>query len=352
VEGDVRRGNLRATEGDQLAAGDVLQTGPAGSGALLVGDEGRIELGAGTVLQIAVSSAPTSGTVRAGSALVDRVARTGGQPFGLSTAQARITTSGARFAVTAGARQTRVDAWSGAVSVRAPRGQSDVTVLAHQSALIDEGSDHVKVVDSDRPVLLIIGTVDKGGRLEADQIVRRRLEGAHLSVTVTADEDVTTTALRASALVVVSSSVDIGILGTQLRDLAVPIVVAEPWLLDDLGMTQAGNEDNQAAFSQQVVIVGNDHPLAAGLSGPVQVADTKSVIAWGRPNAVAATIATYKGTAERATIFGYEKGDAMPGLRAPARRVFLFMHDGTAAHLTSDGWALFDAAIQWAAASP
>ena len=52
-------------------------------------------------------------------------------------------------------------------------------------------------------------------------------------------------------------------------------------------------------------------------------------------------------SAERAVVFAYEAGDAMPGLTAPARRVFFFASAGAARELTADGWRLFDAAVRW-----
>src|SRR5262249_23918269 len=53
----------------------------------------------------------------------------------------------------------------------------------------------------------------------------------------------------------------------------------------------------------------------------------------------------------RIVVFGYEKGAAMFGLSAPARRVGLFLNDTTAAALASNGWRLFDAVVGWAKGS-
>src|SRR5262249_37290667 len=48
-------------------------------------------------------------------------------------------------------------------------------------------------------------------------------------------------------------------------------------------------------------------------------------------------------------ILGYEKGDAMARFRAPARRVGLGFLDASAPlNLTREGWALFEAAVDWA----
>ena len=65
------------------------------------------------------------------------------------------------------------------------------------------------------------------------------------------------------------------------------------------------------------------------------------------PNANAVTVARPVGQPSRAAIFAYEKGSIMPGLVAPGRRVGFFLEDATAASLTTQGRALFDAAMRW-----
>ena len=66
------------------------------------------------------------------------------------------------------------------------------------------------------------------------------------------------------------------------------------------------------------------------------------------PNASAVVVARPPSNASRASIFAYERGGGMVGLTAPGRRVGLFLHDTTAAALTTSGRALVDAALRWA----
>ena len=118
--------------------------------------------------------------------------------------------------------------------------------------------------------------------------------------------------------------------------------------MDDLGMTGNAAADHDISFGQtQLQIINASHPLAAGLSGTVTVTGAASIFSWGRPNANAANIATIVGDANKSAIFGYEKGAAMVGLTAPARRVGFFLENATAAELTGQGFALFDAAVRW-----
>ncbi|MCA1592538.1 MAG: hypothetical protein LC754_07795 [Acidobacteria bacterium] len=71
-------------------------------------------------------------------------------------------------------------------------------------------------------------------------------------------------------------------------------------------------------------------------------------LSWGKPNVNAVTVVTIVGDTTKIVIFGYERGAAMPGLVAPARRVGLFMYDTTAVSFHGPGRRLFDAAIKWA----
>jgi hypothetical protein len=60
---------------------------------------------------------------------------------------------------------------------------------------------------------------------------------------------------------------------------------------------------------------------------------------------IAATLTT---DPTQACIYSYEKGDkTVHGLAMPARRVFFFFQDNTAAAANADGWKLFDAAVGW-----
>ncbi|HPD18529.1 MAG TPA: CBM9 family sugar-binding protein, partial [Candidatus Goldiibacteriota bacterium] len=60
-------------------------------------------------------------------------------------------------------------------------------------------------------------------------------------------------------------------------------------------------------------------------------------------------IAQQASTPSRKYIFCYETGATMyNSVKAPARRVGLFLQDTTAASLTTAGWQLFDAAVEWA----
>jgi hypothetical protein len=126
-------------------------------------------------------------------------------------------------------------------------------------------------------------------------------------------------------------------------------------------------DGNLANFPLQIDIVDSSHPLAAGLSGTVDVLHWNTItqdtgIQWGvlPLGAGVDQVATWTvGEEERQMIFAADVGaellgDGSPGMPALAdgRRVFFFLSDYGFESLTSDGVSLFDAAIDWAAVWP
>lgn len=360
ARGDVfvfhRGARARAGVGSPLAEGDTVVTVGATSGATVaLAGRGHVEVGPDAVV------APLAGADEAGAASVfvasgdARLIADGRRPLRVHTPQAEsVVSAPAAFAVHVADGRTRVDVAAGAVRFRAMADGQTVEVAAGQQALTARPSDGERapaVSGGKRRALLVIGSVPPDG--PADRAVLERLRQLGFDVVASAassgglDEEA-----RASALVAVSSTVDSATLGGAFRDLPVPLVVWEPALYDDLGMTGPPDPDVLGALpGGELVIVDPGHPLAAGLSGRVRVADRRGnqYLSQGTPAPTANWIATMPGDPVRATIFAYEKGMPMVGLAAPARRVGLFVSDLIPPHMTRDGWALFDAAVRWAA---
>jgi len=185
----------------------------------------------------------------------------------------------------------------------------------------------------------------------ADTAVKNRLEGKGYVVTVVKDSNSSITQATGKSLVLISASVSSGAVNTKFKTTTTPIIIWEPYLYDDLGMTSStglGWQTNQT----QLTIVKPSSPLAAGLSGTLTVSSPAKDFAWGAPSSTAEKIATTVSSSSRATIFAYDKNVTMPGLVAPARRVAFFMSNDIASLLTSDGWLLFDASVNWATSLP
>lgn len=186
--------------------------------------------------------------------------------------------------------------------------------------------------------------------LEArDEPLRIYLFALGHTVTVRSAAAVQANDANGQDLIIISESTESVEVNTKLRDVAVPIVTWEGWLQDDFKMTGPTTDvDYGENLKQQTIrIVDATHPLAAGLSGVVTtVTDNRNKFQWGRPNGNATIVAVDVNNAQHAMIYAYEQGAQMVGLNAPARRIFI--HNATGPSLTTAGWRLFEAAVNWA----
>jgi uncharacterized repeat protein (TIGR01451 family) len=183
----------------------------------------------------------------------------------------------------------------------------------------------------------------------SDAAIQTRLQTLGYAVVVRDAKAALSTDANGKAVVVISSTVSPTNLSTKFRTVTVPVVIWESLSYFDMGMTAKGTTAANTATGQtQVKIVQPTHQLAGGLTGTQTVVTVSSTFAWGKPGASAAAVATMVSDTTKVIIFGYDKGAAMPGLAAPARRVGLFMNDTTTASFNGNGWTLFDAAINWA----
>ncbi len=207
-----------------------------------------------------------------------------------------------------------------------------------------------------REALFVVGRVP----LEpGDAPVALRLERLGFRVAARPAREVAKADLAGKALVVVSSTALArevqfapGQLSILFREAAVPVLTWEPRLFHDLGMIpgETHNADWATARNQtHLAIAAPGHPLAAGRSGRVRVSSAPEQLSWGRVRSDAIRIATLESDPARATIFAYDRGAAMPGRTAPARRAGFFLFNSTASSLTEDGSALLDAALRWCA---
>jgi len=154
------------------------------------------------------------------------------------------------------------------------------------------------------------------------------------------------------ALVVVAPSALSVSIGPKFRDVAVPVVCSEPYLLDDLAMTgPVGNVDlGFVNGATSIAILEPGSALAAGTRGTVTVFAMPAELGWGVPGPAALRVASLVGEPQKLTIFAYPAGAMMIGRAAPAARVGLFSGnlDNQTAMLTGDGLKLFSAAVSWA----
>jgi hypothetical protein len=164
--------------------------------------------------------------------------------------------------------------------------------------------------------------------------------------------------------IVISSSMGSNDIRGKYEDTRVGVVNMENAIVDmgagEFQMSSASGNTGDA--HDRVQIVNTSHPLAAGLSGTIQVFNNTRSMQLGKgtlaPGAI--VIATQAlpnpDNTEEVTIFAVDAGgellgDGSEGMPAVAagRRVMFFVSDPGFADLTEDGVKLFDAAVNWAA---
>lgn len=196
--------------------------------------------------------------------------------------------------------------------------------------------------------LLVVGSTALNS---GDLAIKTRMEFLGYTVTVKGAASSVSADAAGKNVVFISSTVNSGDVNSKFKDVAVPVIVCENALLDDMKMTGALSGNYGAAKTMnKITITNNAHPLAAGLpSGEVAVYASSDNLTWGQPANSAIIIASVAGVPSQITIFAYESGAAMAGMNAPARRIGFFLHDFSASLLTADGAKLLDAALLWAA---
>lgn len=212
--------------------------------------------------------------------------------------------------------------------------------------------------------LLVAGSANLNA---GDAAAKKRLEILGYAVTVKAALSASAADAKDRDLVVISSTVWSPDVGAKFSGVNAPVITWENALLDDMGMTgttvgvdfgttgpRLGLGIFPSACERATMYIASSgwgdgcQDMAAGLTGTFDATRSNQPVSWGRPNAAAIRIAHPYGNDALSAVFAYEKDVAMPGRKAPARRVFLYLGDNTAATWTGRGQSLFDAAVRWA----
>ena len=193
-------------------------------------------------------------------------------------------------------------------------------------------------------VLFVVGNTTLSA---ADAAVRSRLQALGATVIVMSATAAQSGDASGKALVVISDSVASGNVNTKFRDTPVAVMCMENALYDDMGMTGATSGTNFGATGgqTQLTLVAVSHPLAAGLDIPTT--SSAQTYAWGVPGSAADRIATLDGNPTRAVVFAYRQGQPMVAGTAPGRRLGFFPAASAPTALTTQGWKLFDNAVDW-----
>jgi hypothetical protein len=194
-------------------------------------------------------------------------------------------------------------------------------------------------------VYLVIGDEDEPS--EGDDELNDLLEDLGFRVRELDDNEDAEEAEDAG-LVVIAGSVAPGAVEDKYRDFPAPVLVIENGVLADMGMTGDGNDESGQSNEEEVEIALASHPIATGVSGRVEVVDERAQLQWGVAPPGAKVIAHLADDPQRATIFAFDRGDAMQSGRAPERRVAFFAGDEAAEELSNEGETLFENAALWA----
>ena len=192
-------------------------------------------------------------------------------------------------------------------------------------------------------VLFVVG--DVGSLSSGEAAVLSRVESLGFTVVVESGASVVTGDAAGRALVLVSSNVSEGAVGSKFRDVVEPVIIWKPWLYD--AMEMSGTNGSNRSVSAVDVVAGS-HPLAAGFSGLTTILSPGSRVSVGTPSAGGTVVATAAGVP---ALFVFAPGDVLDnGQPAAGCRIGYPAFHETPPNYTSNGWALFDNAVAWAVA--
>ncbi|MEL6945467.1 MAG: putative Ig domain-containing protein, partial [Bacteroidota bacterium] len=161
------------------------------------------------------------------------------------------------------------------------------------------------------PLTCLLVLDDPNALNSSDQEIKDRIEMLGYELTMVSDEDAETTDADDKTIVVISSTVSPGKIGTKFKDITAGVVTWEVSLFPEMDFTGPTTyQDFGGQGSQTSMIIENaDHPLAGGLDAGQQVVMNKpKTFYFGIPSNEAITIATQLDNAARKNVFGYEEG--------------------------------------------
>ena len=338
VDSDGSDGWTFAWDSSGAADGPVSITATASDGAQTASDSISVSvdnLGPTTTLLTPADGATVSGTVTISADVVDAV----------GVAQTEFFADGISLGVdNDGSDGWSLD-WDSSTAAAGP-----VLISATGSDLQGRtSSDDVTVTVVSGTTGVVVLVVANPGALNAgDTAVRDRIESLGYTVSVVDDAAMTPGTAAGAELVIVASSVNSFVLGDSLAGIPQPLLVAKPWLLDDLGLTgPISGVDFGTLSAQTVTIVDPGHPIAAGYSGDVTIATRSITNSFGVPGAAADVISSAGG---QPATFVYAAGTTLADASTAAGcRIHHSLFGSTPTAFTGDGWGLFDNVIGYAA---
>jgi hypothetical protein len=195
-------------------------------------------------------------------------------------------------------------------------------------------------------VLFYVGNIPAN---DAEKAVTEKLEAMGMVVVATNLYDPAD--IPDADLLLISGTVNSGDVATPHPDLGtydLPIINCEPALYDELGISESGGS-SFTAVDGNIEIVDDEHPLAAGFGGIVQITEISKDVTGGQPEGEVNIVAMGDpNDPAKACIFSYNVDALMRENPAPAKRVGFFLMNDAADAMIDQGWTLFETAVQWA----
>lgn len=350
-----------AVLGDRLRSGDFITTSVDSDAKMKVKGLGTVMLGPDTKLVRARD--PRSLRLASGFVEIEAEKQKPGKPWRIQTAEAEAAVMGTRFSLASANGRTAMRVEEGLVQLTALQsGQSENVKGGNRAFVVGSRSP---AVARTRPGSVLLMTSREAepnwprfNQLIGDRFVDSRLWQLGFKVDVRHFDEVQPEDLEDRALVIVSIfAYGVGEPAIEALGLAkapVPVLCLEPAGYPVLRMTgeKTVGDHGFTTTSPEAEIVNSKHPLAAGLTGSSAHLRYR-MMGWGRPGPGAAVIAQLPGQPERAVLFAYDFAQPLVPHReeqatlAPARRVGLFLDPIATTSDATDGWKLFEAAVDW-----
>ncbi len=191
--------------------------------------------------------------------------------------------------------------------------------------------------------LFVVG--DKNNLSSDDLQIKSRLEQKiGFATTLMNDEDASGPGVaNPFNIVLISSTVDPGVLGNDLEASRVPLITWDPFMYGKLKMVDGAYNEGYGFTenaTNEVTLNLPNHPISSNLGNSSNMYNISLTLPFGVPEEEALIFAESDG---KPIIFGYESGDA----GVLSRRLAFPLRDQFV-HLVSDeGWQLFESAVIW-----
>jgi hypothetical protein len=202
------------------------------------------------------------------------------------------------------------------------------------------------VVNAKGSVLMVVGAVSP--LQPGETLLKERIEAQGYAVTLKAAPGATAADATGRVFVWVTSTSLNGDVLDKFKAVAVPVAIQTAGIVDDMAMTDSAGRGSLGAITQGAVFTPS-HPIAAAMTGTLNVNTTAANHDWGTPAPAGTKVLTATGNNAQATIFAYPKNAGMFSYIAPERRLFFGVHVAALGSATSAGRRLVDTAISWLA---